>query len=44
MISDPDAGVPGYPTQNDGRSIIGTAFELLDQVAALQPVVDRLSE
>ena len=38
MISDPDAAVPGYPTQNDGRSIIGTAFELLDQVAALQPV------
>jgi hypothetical protein len=38
VIADRDADAPGRPSHNDGRSIVETAFDLLDQVGALQPV------
>ena len=37
-MADLDAGMVAPRIQNDGRSIIATAFDLLDQVAALEPV------
>ena len=38
MISDQDADAVGRRAQNEGRSVIETAFDLLDHVSALQPV------
>ena len=38
VIGDRDGAAPARPTQNDTRSVIGTAFDLLDHVGALEPV------
>jgi hypothetical protein len=38
VIGDREADAVGRRTRNDGRSVIGTAFELLDHVGALEPV------
>jgi DNA-binding IclR family transcriptional regulator len=38
VIGDRDGDARARPTQNDGRSVIGTAFDLLDHVGALEPV------
>jgi DNA-binding IclR family transcriptional regulator len=38
VIGDREADAVGRRTRNGGRSVIGTAFELLDHVGALEPV------
>jgi DNA-binding IclR family transcriptional regulator len=38
MIPNRDADAVDRRAPNDGRSVIGSAFELLDQVGALEPV------
>ena len=38
MIRNRDADAVDRRTPNDGRGVIGSAFELLDQVGALEPV------
>jgi hypothetical protein len=38
MIGNRDGDAVDRRTQNDGRSVIGTAFELLDYMGALEPV------
>jgi DNA-binding IclR family transcriptional regulator len=38
MVGNRDGDAVGRRTHNDGRCVIGTAFELLDHVGALEPV------